>query len=391
MARTAYLDLESLKTEAQEIAQCSDWGDDDFWAPLRVFITSLNAEAELTAEGVLRTKSHILKMLVGRLRLHRDRKLYPEIEREQVKAPIFVTGQSRSGTSHLYGLLAADQRNHAPLHWQIWTLSPPPNHPSTDREPQIALAERYIRFEGWQDPDLRSKHDYSATGPAEDTLIQDYTFASKTFSFFWNTPSYAARLAEWDLADAYRFEHKVLQAMQFGQPRERWVLKSPIHLSQFPYLFGEFPDARIVITHRDPVKCLGSVMSLLGAHRKQYGNAAVVVERAYALAVMEDVAATMDDLIRRRREPAFDARFADVGYLDLERDALSQVARIYDRFGIAFPPEAQAAVVRHLAENRKGKFGLHRYELEEFGLRTDEVRERFRFYTDHFGVECEAP
>ena len=389
MARGPYLELEQLLGEARRVAGCDDWGSDDWKEPFALFLRSLNAEAELTPQGIERTKSHILKMLIGRLRLFNDRKVFPALANEQISAPVFLTGQGRSGTSHLYALLACDPQSCVPSHWQIWTLSPPPGLPSSDNGPQIAAGQHYIQFEGWQDPDLRSKHDYDNAGPAEDTLIQDFTFASRTFSFFWNVPSYAAWLANADIAAAYRFERKVLQALQFGRTCSQWVLKSPIHLSQLTPLFGEFPDARIVVTHRDPVKCLGSVMSLLGAHRKQFGNAPVAVDRSYALMVMEDAAATLEDLIRRRRDPEFDKRFVDVKYLDLEQHPIRQVEEIYRRLGVGLKPEARAAMERYGTEHRKGKFGLHRYRLEDAGLRVEEVRDRFRFYTDHFNIPLE--
>jgi hypothetical protein len=389
MTRQAYLQVEELLAEAQRIAGAEDWGDEAFHEPFRRFVGALNAEADLTPEGVARTKSHVMKMLVGRLRLFKDRKCYPAIAQEKIRAPLFITGHGRSGTSYLNALLASDRRNFAPLHWQIWTLSPPPNHPSTDNRTQIEVGAHYIAREGWQDPDVRSKHDYSNAAAAEDTLIQAYSFISKSIPFFWNAPSFGRWLAVADYAPAYRIERQVLQALQYGLKRDQWVLKSPLHIGQLGYLFDEFPDARIIVNHRDPVKSLASTVGLLHAHRKQFGNAPVEFGRDFMLASMESAAATAQDMIRRRKDPDVDNRFVDVKYLDLESDPLGQVAKAYDHHGIEFTDTAKSAMARYVAENRKGKFGAHRYDIRDLGIRVDELRERFEFYYQEYDIPFE--
>jgi hypothetical protein len=299
-------------------------------------------------------------------------------------------GHGRSGTSYLNALLATDPQNYAPLHWQIWTLSPPPGLPSTDNAPQIEAGEQFIQFEGWQHPDVRNKHDYSNTGAAEDTLIMEYSFINKSFPFFWNVPSYGAWVAEADFASSYRIERKILQALQYGHRRNQWVLKSPLHLGQLDFLFDEFPDGRLIVNHRDPVRSLASIMGLFAGHRAQFGNAPTPVGRSYALAAMEGAAASVEDLIRRRRDPAVDRRFVDVGYLDLERDPLGQVAKVYAHHGLELTDAARAAMEAYVRENRKGKFGAHAYDIRDTGLRVEEVRERFKFYTDHYDIPYET-
>ena len=42
-----------------------------------------------------------------------------------------------------------------------------------------------------------------------------------------------------------------------------WVLKSPVHLHALPTLLAVYPDARLVVTHRDPLTVLASLTSLV--------------------------------------------------------------------------------------------------------------------------------
>jgi hypothetical protein len=390
MARGPYFEAEALMAEARRIAGADDWGDEDFREPFEALVAAINAEAELTPQGLARTKSYILRRLVGRLRLYQDRKTYPGIAQEEIRKPLFVTGLGRSGTSYLNALLATDPSSHAPLHWQIWTLSPPPNHPDTDNAPQIEAGEHLIQFEGWQDEAMRDKHDFSATNAAEDTLIQDYAFVANSAVSFWNVPSFGAWLAKADFSATYRFERKVLQALQFGDKRDRWVLKSPLHLRQLSYLFGEFPDAQVVVNHRDPVKSLASSASFIVALKKQFGNAQAPPDRNQALAMMESSAQSLEALISRRADPKVDEVFVDVNYMDLESNPLGQVAKVYDHFGIEFTDVARRNMQDHIDNNRKGKFGAHRYDITDSGLRVEEVRERFKFYTDYFDIPYEV-
>ena len=388
MAHQPYIDLEPFMAEAQKIAGCDDWGDDEFREPLRVFVDSLNSEAKLTPLGLERTRNYVRRLLVGRLTLHRDRKLHPEIAREEIRAPLMLTGLGRSGTSYLYGLLGADPRNLAPTHWQIWNPSPPPAYPSTDTSSQRAAGAHDISFEGWDDPDIRNKHDYSSEGLAEDTLIHHYAFTSPSFGVWWNVPSYVAWLK--DIGPAYRFERKMLQALQYGSDRRQWVTKSPLHVPQLPWLVAEFPDARLVMNIRDPAKTLASILSLMLAHRRQFGDDMhATLGREYALGVIDASARRVETMMAFRDDPANDRKFIDVPYLDLERDPLGQVARVYDYHGIEFTEAARASMQAYVAENRKGKHGLHRYDIRDLGVRVEEIRERFEAYMNRFDIQPE--
>jgi hypothetical protein len=179
-----------------------------------------------------------------------------------------------------------------------------------------------------------------------------------------------------------------LQSLQYGVTGKQWVLKSPLHLSMLGQLFNVFPDARLVINHRDPTRTLSSLMSLLVAHRRQFG-CSVTVDRDFALILMEGIASGYEDMMRRRKDPKVDAVFVDVNYMDLERDAVGQAQKIYDRFGMALDDSSKRAMSKYIADNRKGKHGKHRHTLEESGLRVEEVRERFKTYLDTYDVPRE--
>src|SRR5450432_2052094 len=70
----------------------------------------------------------------------------------------------------------------------------------------------------------------------------------------------------------YRLHRRMLQTFQDdaaadGVAPRRWLLKSPGHLSTLAELFGEYPDARVIHTHRDPRRFIASLASLLAVLR----------------------------------------------------------------------------------------------------------------------------
>ena len=160
-------DAKTMIMEAQQASGCADLGEDDILVPLEILLRALEREALLSAQGQERARIHIANLLVARLRLFNDRKVYPEIAQQEIRKPIFTTGPQRSGTSFLYSLLSCDPGSLAPVHWQIWSPSPPPNHPGFDHKAQVARGFELTDLVGWLEPYLREKHDYDAMNVAE--------------------------------------------------------------------------------------------------------------------------------------------------------------------------------------------------------------------------------
>jgi len=82
-------------------------------------------------------------------------------------------------------------------------------------------------------------------------------------------------------------------------------------------------------------------------------------------------------------------RFVDVHFQRLLRDSVGTLREAYAGMGRELTPEHAERVRRYLAEKPQGKFGRHRYSPEEWGFDSGELRERFRPYTDHYGVALE--
>ncbi|HEY8153549.1 MAG TPA: sulfotransferase [Myxococcota bacterium] len=384
------LDPDELLDEAVRRSGLSDFGGDAFLEPFRLFVKALAEEAKLHPIGRILARGDLRNWLENRLRLAEARKTRPEIAREEVRAPIFITGLPRTGTSILHELLAQDPAHRAPLHWEVRSPCPPPEAASFETDARIALAEEELQLWNQVVPEYAAMHELGARLPVECIQITAHEFRSDELSGRHQVPSYAVWLARADLAPAYAFHRRFLQHLQSRCPRERWVLKAPSHLGALASLFGEYPDARVVVTHRDPLKVLPSVASIL------YSTAWVRSDAVDAQAVLgwftpETCLALLGAMSGLRDAGAVPAdRFCDVRYADLMARPIETLAAVYDHFGIPLGAEAEARVRAYLAGKPRHKLGVHRYAFENTGRERARERERFRGYQERYGVPSEA-
>jgi hypothetical protein len=187
-----------------------------------------------------------------------------------------------------------------------------------------------------------------------------------------------------DHTEAYRWHRSVLQILQSECPG-RWQLKSPVHLVDPTALATVYPDARFVLTHRDPVNVVASVCSLV---RSLTGTFTDADWYDYIRDTWPEVVASLLDnqnTFRDSQEAAGrgDA-FVDVAYADLLDDPIATTAAIYDALGEEFTAEAEAAMSAHSAEHRQNRFGTHTYALEEWGLERVQLEDRFAPYLTRY-------
>src|SRR3982751_970404 len=107
--------------------RCSldDFGGGDFFEGLSRLLESCQDEARLNLIGKIALKTDVLETLCARLKMERDRQLYPNIARQEIREPVFIVGLPRSGTSLLHRLLCADPEHRCPLMWEVRSPSPP--------------------------------------------------------------------------------------------------------------------------------------------------------------------------------------------------------------------------------------------------------------------------
>jgi len=76
-------------------------------------------------------------------------------------------------------------------------------------------------------------------------------------------------------------------------------------------------------------------------------------------------------------------RVTDIGFDDAVADPIGQVARVYDAVEVPLTAEAESAMRRWLAE-RPREAAPPAYALDDYGLRPEQVDERFALYNKRF-------
>jgi hypothetical protein len=361
----------------------ADYGDPAILDGLTRLLDSYAHEARFTERGAQMMHEDLVATLANRMRVEDWLKRHPELLERPVEAPLFVFGLPRTGTTLAINLLAADPATRSFLRWEIYEPMPPARpeelHAGPRYEAQVKKNEMALQFM----PHIAAIHYEEADSPTECQFLMTPSFCAQVYESQADIPSWRHWfLHEADYMPAFRYHKRQLQALQTWAGG-RWTLKNPWHPLFLNELTTVYPDARLVMTHRDPAEVVGSACSLIKYVRAIYSDS--VDLKSIGASFVE----TFEIMIARAK--AFRAKHGqdaihDVQYADTVRDPLGVVRGIYDRFGIDFTPEIEAAMQRYLDANPKGKHGRHEYDLAEYGLSKEGVRERFKGYIDDHGI-----
>jgi hypothetical protein len=83
------------------------------------------------------------------------------------------------------------------------------------------------------------------------------------------------------------------------------------------------------------------------------------------------------------------AVFYDMYFSDFVADQFGVVSDIYAVLGLEMSDEAATRMKAFIADNPKGKHGLHLYTPEEYGIDTEVVRRDFRAYIERYDLAPE--
>jgi Sulfotransferase family len=384
------LDEASLLNSAMEATGLSDFGADDWREPFRVFVKALNEEAQLNLMGRIWTRSEVLQLLEARLQIEDTYKRHPEIADEEITQPFIIVGQGRSGTTLLQNLLNSHPDNGAPLHWELVFPCPPPEAATYQSDPRIGRAHKLIDQWNRVTPTFATMHEFGGTVPMEDNVALAMNFMSPTWlDCMGQVPSYDTYIFQQPVEPALRYLERVLKLLQWKNARRHWVLKDPMHLDRMPELLKVFPDACFIWPHRDPVRALASVVSVVGTI--QWGRSDHPFSKI-SLAYMTDpnlAAGRFDAVIERLDSGAVPPeQIYNVLFEDLVADPVGEAARLYQHFGIDLTEEGRAAMDRFMREQPRDNRPPHR-----FSAGSDEavagVRAAFANYQRRFSVPSE--
>lgn len=390
--QTIDLSVPAVVNAAEEAAQLSCWGPDDWKERLGVWFDEMNADDNRTALGRMILFGDCVRYATTRLRINDLLERHPEIHDVKIERPIIVVGLPRSGTTHLVNLIAADQRLRSMPLWEGQEPVPDPN----EQPGEDGIDPRWHRCNSiWERMQATSPL-ISAMHPMEpDHIHEELEFMLPDFTSY--NLEWIARAPEW--RDYYLAHDQTphyqgalltgLKILQWKKPRERWILKCPQHLEQIGPLMATFPDATIVVTHRDPISVIQSAATMNAyASRQNYHH----TDPQWYLDYWHDRIQRLLRASVRDRDQLPSQRTHDVLFHEFMADDVGTVEKIYEVAGLEMTAEARSQIQSYMDAHPRGKDGQVVYDVrQDFGADPAELRKAFDFYFEAFpGVKIQV-
>jgi len=371
--------VEALLAAAREETGLDDFGDDSFREGLERLVTAVQREATLSEIGAVGMPRLLVHLLGQRLQIEDWYRRHPEIEDERIEAPLIGLGLPRTGSTALAFLLAEDPNARSLRRYEGTEPCPPPSTVQGP-DPRIARAEAQDEMMAQVAPRMASLVPSTPTGPYECQDLMGLDFKSWYFQAYAHVPSYSQWLVyEADLTSTYRYERRALKLLQWGEPRRPWRLKCPNHLAHLEALDAAFPDARFVMTHRDPSEVIVSVADVYAEVGRLFGKD---VDLHYLGAMNVEHWSTAIERGLAFRDAGNDHRFYDMDFRAVQRDPIAEVRGLYAWLDEPVSDAFERGMRRWWAENAETREQNVHPDAADFGIDLAQVRPRFAEYVD---------
>ena len=370
--------LDQAKSETGLI----DLGEPLFFEGLNKLIDSINNEANLNEIGIQAQPIRIQGLLINRLRFEEDLKKFPEILDQEIIAPIVIVGLPRTGSTMTHRLLASDPNHTAMLWWEGRYPALLPGEKRGDIETRMELGKAEVDAVVAASPEALDIHPWDYKGADEEILLLEHNFLSTVPESFMALPSYSEWIEEQDHTLAYEDLKKFIQYLQWqnpGREKKRWVLKSPHHLGFIDKMISVFPDAKIIQTHRDPIKTVPSFCSMCA---NLFEPLTTNFDKVFIGKHWSNKLTRALNHCMNISEQHPD-NFLDLEFLNMIKDPIDEMKKIYEFIGEPFGEKTEVAMEAWREEN-KHEMGAHKYSLEEYDLTESQINDNFAKYQQKY-------
>ncbi len=390
MRNSVIVEASELIHRAAIRAGSNDWGGDDWREGLDVLLRACAREAELSEYGWRHLADACVHHLANRARIESLVARHPEIPDEKVERPMFLVTFPRSGSSLLHRLLCQDPGIRAPLYGEMYQPAPLiGDEPTTaEREERIQQAdELFLQPLENSFPEGAAARGTmpGASEAGECYVLFENSFTSFNYTFDYYIFEYLDWLCQLDFEPVYRYFRKQLQVLQWQAPGQPWTMKCADHMIGIEGLLKIFPDANMVVIHRDPQKMVPSLGNLQSCHMNLWREEPIdsgVLGR-YCLERYQRIA-DQGATLRDRVAPG---QYYELTYPDLAADPVGEVRRLMEYFEYPIHPQAEGRLQAYLDAHPKPQ---NRYSLEAYGLKEGEVDENLATYVGFYEYQKEA-
>jgi hypothetical protein len=328
-----------------------------------------------------------------------DHVFFPGFRRVEIRTPVFIVGNARSGTTNIHRLLSGDERFSYFRTWQILL----PSILQKEIVGAIARIDRRFfggaieaRINGRQDRALakaRRMHDWRLDGAEEDGFLHLHTCGSGTISVIFPYNPMLEGLSNLDEkatpAERERqlrfYEGCVKRQIYFDGGDKILLSKNPAFVGRMQSLLERFPDLKFICPVRHPYETIPSLLNMLkkgwlamGADPRDVDVAVEWLRRQGIetyLHAFEVLDAMPDD------------RYAIPTFGELVSAPRATVESIYERFGWEITPDYARFLDAQQARARAYQSG-HRYD-PGLGPPRETLHEELGPLFERFGWEME--
>lgn len=385
LADSVSLEPERLCADAVVAAGgLDDFGPDGWQEPLDVLCRAYRDEAGLSRFGTVSIHAQLVQILTNRLLLEDLVRRRPEVLDRPVEAPIVIAGLPRTGTTHLHNLLAADPALRSLPYWEAVEPLPAAGDPEGSIDPRVQRCAGGLVMSELFIPEMRRMHEMTAWHTHEEIHLLAMDCSTMFFDTLAPMPTWREYYRSTDQTLHYEYLERVLRVLQSVRPDGvRWVLKSPQHLEQLGPLHTVFPDATVVLTHRDPGDVVVSMTTMIAY------SARLHLDVVDPVALGRYWTALLTDLLRScvaDRSVWSPGRSMDVRFDDLMSDEASIVAEVYRLAGQPLDERALGAQRDYSRTHVRNRHGAVIYDPDALGIDPSALRAELDDYCSAFGV-----
>ncbi|MCP4258720.1 MAG: sulfotransferase [Planctomycetes bacterium] len=310
----------------------------------------------------------------------------------KLKAPVIITGSPRSGTTLLQRLISEDPNTRSPYAFEMDIAIPPmtsdadPLEDSRIKSSGAAITTLSRLAPGFLEKFAES-HYVSAT-EMEDPLF--YMLAHNGIFAMNIAPAGRAYIDDFfkikDKRPVFRYERIFFTMLDAYRPaKSHWTFKSPDYAPYFPMIFQEYPDVRIVVTHRNPLVTLPSYCRFVESWCIAFDQNGTFDKHRFGQFHQEYIEkCLMVPLNYRKEHPEKEEQIFDCMYEELFSDPIAMVKRIYRKFDLEYTKEFEERMRIYLENNKQGKYGRHKYSLNEYGFKGENIYQEYRDYMEQY-------
>lgn len=317
-----------------------------------------------------------------------DNLFYPDYQQQEIKEPIFIVGNFRSGSTFLHRLLSKDDQSTSFTSWELY-LAPSVvgrkfyhwlmriNYAIGN--PARWLIRLFHRIVEKESP----MHKIGLTEPEEDGQVLFHIWSSFDLLAFFPFPKLIRKYIYYDdqVPEDVRkrdmeYYAELVRKHIYTHNGRRFISKNPSYSPKVKSLHQKFPDAKFINLVRNPLQVVPSSISLFSKHCRTYGDPELEYNLQETVIEHSKHWYSYPHQYLKNLPPE---QYIRVQYRDLVEDPRGTVESIYHQFGLNLSPGFRKVLAAE-ADKAKNFQSKHRYSLKKMGLSKRRLQREFKDY-----------